>query len=326
MPILGQEIGRMNQFVSVVEKLPPRISIALCTYNGGAFLAEQLESFQAQTRLPDELVVCDDGSTDDTLSILENFSAQAFFPVSVHRNPKTLGVRANFIKAIGLCTGDFIALSDQDDCWQPDKLHRAWNMIQNTVDPASTLYCARLQYTNAYLEPIGLSNIPRVIGFSNALVENIATGCSVVFGSEVRRLLLRATPSDMVMHDWWAYLVAAAFGQIIYDPSPTVLYRQHGGNVAGWERRPLKIWNRTKWLVERLLADIRGMDSLNQAARFIAIYPDIPEESRKFVEELLHLRDAGVLSRIRYALHPHVERNDAIENFGLKVMLLMGWH
>lgn len=304
----------------------PRISVALCTYNGAAFLPAQLDSLHAQSRLPDELVVCDDGSTDATLHILESFAAQAPFPVHIHRNPTTLGACGNFIKAIGLCSGDFIALSDQDDIWQPDKLLHALNMIQQADNPSATLYCSRLQYVNANLEPIGLSTIPRVIGFSNAVVENVAIGCSVVFGAEIRRLMLCGIPSKMMMHDWWAYLLASVFGQVIYDTTPTVLYRQHEGNVAGWEPRLLKIWNRTKWLVQRLLTDSRGMDSLNQAARFIATYPDIPKEHRQVVEELLHLRDAGLLSRLRYVLHPSVERNDVIENFGLKVMLLIGWH
>lgn len=312
--------------VAINNNAPLRLSVAMCTYNGADFLAEQLNSLRAQSRLPDELVVCDDGSTDATLSILENFSAQASFPVYIHRNPTTLGACKNFIKAIGLCGGDFIALSDQDDIWQPNKLLHALNMIQQTDNPSSTLYCSRLLYVKADIELIGLSPIPHVIGFSNAIAENIATGCSVVFGTEIRRRMLRAVPGEMVMHDWWAYLVAAAFGQVIYDPNPSVLYRQHGNNVAGMEPKPLKIWNRIKWLMQRLLAGNRGMDSLNQAAHFIATYPDIPQESRQIVEELLRLRDAGMLSRMRYVLHPRVERNDAIENFGLKAMLLMGWH
>jgi glycosyltransferase involved in cell wall biosynthesis len=305
---------------------PPRLSVALCTYNGASFLSAQLESFLAQSRLPDELVVCDDGSTDATLSILENFAARAVFPVHIHRNTSTLGVSANFIKTISLCSGDFVAFSDQDDVWLSDKLLRALSRIQQAGNPSSTLYCSRLQYVNMNLEPIGQSPIPRVVGFSNAIVENVATGCSVVFGAEIRRLILCGIPDEMIMHDWWAYLVASAFGEITYDPSPTVLYRQHGNNVAGWEPKPLKIWNRTRWLVRRLLADNRGMDSLNQAERFIATYPDIPQQSRLLVEELLRLRGAGALSRLRYVLHPRVERNDAIENFGLKVMLLMRWH
>lgn len=302
-----------------------RISVALCTYNGAEFLAAQLESFLAQSRLPDELVVCDDGSTDATLSILENFAAQTPFPVYIHRNPATLGASKNFIKAIGLCNGDLVALSDQDDVWLADKLIRALSLIQQADNPAATLYCSRLQYVDASLRPIGLSPVPHVIGFSNAVVENIATGCSVVFGAEIRRLMLHGAASEMIMHDWWAYLVASACGEVIYDPNPAVLYRQHGNNVAGWEPKPLKIWNRTKWLVKRLRADNRGMDSLNQAERFITAYPGIPQKHCDIVEELLRLRDADMISRLRYMLHPRVARNDAIENFGLKAMLLMRW-
>ena len=302
------------------------VSVALCTYNGADFLAAQLDSISAQSRLPYELVVCDDGSTDATLSILENFAAHAPFPVQIHCNPTHLGACANFIKAIGLCSGNYVALSDQDDVWQPDKLFRALSMIQQVANPSSALYCSRLQYVNTNLEPICLSPIPRVIGLTNAIVENIATGCSVVFGAEIQRLMLLGVPRDMIMHDWWAYLVASVFGHVVYDPTPTVLYRQHGSNVTGREPKPLKIWNRTRWLVQRLLANNHGMDSLQQAEHFIATYTDIPQESRMIVEELLRLRNAGVLIRMRYALRPRVERNDAIENFGLKAMLLMGWH
>lgn len=305
---------------------PIRISIALCTCNGESFLAGQLDSLASQNHLPAELVVCDDASEDGTYSLLQGFANNAPFPVRLYRNPQRLGICANFLQAIRLCTEDTIALCDQDDVWLSDKLARAEKMIHQSADPAAALYCSRLQYVNASLAPLGLSPIPSAIGFQNAIVENIATGCSVVFGSAIRRRLQQAAPSDMVMHDWWAYLVAAAFGQVIYDPKPSVLYRQHGGNAAGWEPKPLKIWNRTKWLAQRLLADNRGMDSLNQATRFIAAYPDISQENRQIVEELLCLRDAGVLSRIHYVLHPRVERNDAIENFGLKAMLLMGWH
>jgi len=303
-----------------------KLSVAMCTFNGAPHLRQQLDSIAAQSRLPDELVVCDDGSQDATVSVLEHFATCAPFPVRIHLNPVNLGVSANFSQAVGLCSGELTAFSDQDDVWLPHKLARAETTIRQSSDPAATLYCSRLQYVNASLAPLGLSPIPSAVSFGNAIVENIATGCSVVFGPEIRRRLLQAAPADMMMHDWWAYLLASAYGQVAYDPTPGALYRQHGGNVAGWEPRAWKIWHRTKSLARRLMADRRGMDSLNQAARFIAAYPDVPEEDRQLVEELLRLRDAGVLTRLRYALHPRVGRNDRIENFGLKAMLLMGWH
>ncbi len=303
-----------------------KISVALCTYNGATFLPEQLSSIARQTRLPDEMIICDDGSTDQTISILKNFASTAPFPVHIHVNPSNLGVPANFCKTISLCTGELIAFSDQDDVWLPEKLARAEQFIQESDVPENTLYCSRHRYVDASLRSLGLSRIPRIIGFENAIVENIATGCSVVFGNQIRKRLLQAKPSDMVMHDWWAYLVATTFGQVVYDPMPTVLYRQHNDNVAGWEPKALKIFNRSKWLIQRLRAGRHGMDSLNQAAHFIATYPDIPQQQHRIVGELLGLRAANVFRRILYTLAPRVARNDAIENFGLKVMLLMGWH
>lgn len=92
-----------------------RISVALCTHNGSAYLTEQLASIAAQTRLPDELVVCDDRSSDDTPRLLADFAARAPFPVQVVVNSENLGSTAKFAKAISLCQGDFIALSDQAD-------------------------------------------------------------------------------------------------------------------------------------------------------------------------------------------------------------------
>src|SRR5580658_5936011 len=91
-----------------------RISIAMCTYNGSPFLDEQLQSIVSQRRLPDEMVICDDGSSDKTISILRDFAGLATFPVQVFRNEKRLGPAKNFEKAISHCGGDIIILSDQD--------------------------------------------------------------------------------------------------------------------------------------------------------------------------------------------------------------------
>src|ERR1700728_4505611 len=102
-----------------------RISVALCTYNGERFLRHQLESIQQQTRLPDELVVCDDRSTDQTLAIVRELAGTVSFPVVIDQNHETLGSARNFEKAIRLCTGDLIALSDQYDIWYPNRLQRS---------------------------------------------------------------------------------------------------------------------------------------------------------------------------------------------------------
>src|SRR5688572_4651531 len=96
----------------------------MCTYNGEAYLLAQLQSIAAQTSPPDELVICDDGSTDATVDIAQAFAAGVPFPVRLYTNERTVGSTKNFEKAIGLCTGDVIALADQDDVWRPEKLAR----------------------------------------------------------------------------------------------------------------------------------------------------------------------------------------------------------
>ena len=100
------------------------ISIALATYNGDKFLEEQLNSLNSQSCQPDQLIVCDDGSIDKTVEILDEFAKHATFEVSIHRNPSRLGYRKNFVKAACLCSSDLIAFCDQDDIWEEDKLRR----------------------------------------------------------------------------------------------------------------------------------------------------------------------------------------------------------
>ena len=99
-------------------------SVALCSYNGAKFILEQLDSIAAQTRTPDELVICDDGSCDATIAEVANFASRASFPVRVHVNEAVLGPTKNFERAIALSGGDVIALCDQDDVWHSDKLAR----------------------------------------------------------------------------------------------------------------------------------------------------------------------------------------------------------
>ena len=102
----------------------------MCTYNGAQFLQKQLDTFASQTYPPYELIVCDDGSTDATLALTESFARKVPFPVRIFKNERNLGSTRNFEKAIGICDGDLVALSDQDDEWYPDKLARMHRLFE----------------------------------------------------------------------------------------------------------------------------------------------------------------------------------------------------
>lgn len=228
-----------------------KISIALCTYNGENFLQEQLDSIEAQTLQPDELVACDDRSSDSTIKILEAFQARVSFPVHIHQNEKNLGTLKNFEKAITLCRGPWISLCDQDDRWLPGKLE----ILARKMEQMETAYGEKtpiLIHTDAIVADVNLNTIATSLwGFqktypqkghclSRLLVQNVVTGCTVLIN---QALSSKASPmpEKAVIHDWWLALVASAFGIIGHVPESTIIYRQSGQNVIGAKKWGFRI-------------------------------------------------------------------------------------
>ncbi len=131
------------------------VSVAMCTYNGAKYIQEQLDSIAAQSRLPDELVVCDDRSSDNTIEIVKSFGSKVPFSVSLYLNEENLGIIKNFEKAISLCTGNIIALSDQDDVWKPNKIEKILTAFAENLGAGYVFSNAEL--VNESLMPLGSS-------------------------------------------------------------------------------------------------------------------------------------------------------------------------
>jgi len=219
-----------------------RLSVAMCTYNGARFLKEQLDSIAVQTRRPDELVICDDRSLDSTVSIIEAFASKVAFPVRLKINERNLGSTRNFEKAIGLCSGDIIALSDQDDVWQPEKL----TLIENKFLEATgiVLVFSDAEVVNEDLQPMGY-RLWQSKGFSPVeqkkidkgravevlLKRNVVTGATMAFRAKYWKLI-QPIPADWV-HDGWMALIVAACGSLAAIPEPLIQYRQHLNQQIG---------------------------------------------------------------------------------------------
>jgi glycosyltransferase involved in cell wall biosynthesis len=218
------------------------LSVALCTYNGCRYLPEQLQSIAQQTRLPDELIIADDRSTDDTLKIIDAFKRSAGFPVHITINPKNLGVTKNFEQAISLCSGEVIVLSDQDDCWHPEKLRHI--LAEFSRSPQVGLVFSNAELVDDSLRPLGYRLWERV-GFHRdkqlraiqgnlfrlLLKENYVTGATMAFRSHFRRAIL-PVPSNFV-HDAWIALIISAMADVALIPDPLIKYRLHAGNQIG---------------------------------------------------------------------------------------------
>jgi glycosyltransferase involved in cell wall biosynthesis len=225
-----------------------KFSVAMCTYNGAQFVAEQLNSIAAQTRLPDELIVCDDGSTDATVERIREFAHNAPFPTRLVQNEKNLGSTKNFERAIALCEGDLIALADQDDFWFPEKLRR---LEQALADENIGLAFTDGEVVDERLNPLG-QRVWETIrfatreqkmfqesrGFAVLLDHNVVTGAALAMKAELRELIL-PIPNDLVhdgipvLHDWWAALLVAAVAEISFVPELLFKYRQHSRQQMG---------------------------------------------------------------------------------------------
>ena len=211
------------------------LTVVLPTLNGAAFLQEQLESIAVQQRPPDLLLVSDDGSHDDTCAIVKAFAIHAPFDVILRKGP-ALGLSANMRSLLAICPSGYVALSDQDDVWLPHKLKQACTQLGNTSRPR--MYAARRMVTDASLTPLGLTRIPRMApSFAHALHRNITPGNTVVLNpvaqALVKRVAQQIAPAP-AFHDWWLYqLITGVGGEVIFDPNPALLYRQHGQNLFG---------------------------------------------------------------------------------------------
>lgn len=214
----------------------PWVAILLCTKDGEAFLAEQLDSIERQSHRNWRLVASDDGSTDRTLSILDGFRQRHPDRVDIRQGPRR-GFCANFLSLAtdSAIEADYYAYCDQDDIWEPEKLSRALDRLRIQGEDVPALYCSRTRLIDRKGAEIGLTRkLGRPPGFRNALVENICSGNAMVFNQAARHLLVRAGMVGVFFHDWWAYLLITACGGVVhYEPTPDVLYRQHGNNIIG---------------------------------------------------------------------------------------------
>jgi glycosyltransferase involved in cell wall biosynthesis len=229
---------------------PVTQSVALCTYNGSRFLRDQLASIAAQTRIPDELVVCDDGSTDSTAQIVADFARRAPFPVHWHTNATPMGSTKNFEKAISLCDGNIISLSDQDDVWLPDRLHATESAFQS--DTAAGAFFSDAEIVDDSLNPLGYrlwdvvrfgrpeqEDIRRGRAVPLLLRRNVVTGSTLAFRAEFRKLIL-PIPKGWVHDAWIAFLIGAA-GKLVFASRPLIKYRQHSSNQIGALKRGLGV-------------------------------------------------------------------------------------
>jgi glycosyltransferase involved in cell wall biosynthesis len=286
-----------------------KLSVALCTFNGGTYLEQQLHSIIDQTRMPDELVICDDGSSDSTVGLLRDFQKNAPFEVSLIFNVENLGSTRNFENAISLCKGDLIVLADQDDIWISSKLELTEQVFIDDPSIGMVFTDAEVvddagQYLGYNLwEHVGLKKSQKKIFQSSSsmskfrllLRKDIVTGATMCFRSDLRNVFL-PIPSCWIHDAWIANVCAMCDIKIGMLDLALIQYRQHIHQQIGAKK--IDIFTRLTQILrsekDRLLEkDVEKFKSLlmrNNLIRY-GCYDDVYLEvvSRYIRAKILHL-------------------------------------
>lgn len=304
------------------------VHILLATYNGERFLSEQLDSIRTQKHSNWTLTVSDDGSSDNTCGIVTQFANSVSQKVTLlSQQGPSLGPTANFFRLIDHAEinseDDLIAFCDQDDVWLNDKLERAAQWHTSYCEIPVRLYCSRTQFVTDQLAPIGLSpQLRRAPSFENALVQNIASGNTMVMSTQVLVALRQINPKHSVWHDWTTYLVATALGgKIEFDDKPSLLYRQHANNVIGSN-------NGFQARLKRLLPILQGRykDWSDMTAGAVSDISNLlPHQSVATFESFVRMRNLpNPLHRLIAFNQSNIRRQSTASNLSLGLALLLG--
>lgn len=306
-----------------------KVQILLSTYNGAEYIDEQIESILSQEVVDFQLLIRDDGSSDQTISKLRQYVTE--YPGQVNLSEGVnLGAKDSYFELIQMCSVDFdfYAFCDQDDVWNGKKLMHAITVLKDRPQDIPVMYCSSTAMVDSDLKFI--QNWPetprRPLSLYNALVENIAVGCTIVMNRKAMDFVKASLPinkANVIMHDWWLYLCISAFGEVIFDSDTFILYRQHNNNVIGGpSSNYINKWTR------RLKRFIRGKNSFilsKQAAEFLSVFHNkLDIVRRKHIKEFLVSKRKSLIKRYIYTVRTPFYRQDFTDNIVLKILYIFG--
>lgn len=220
------------------------ISVALCTYNGEKYITTQIKSILEQSTPVDEIIICDDGSTDSTIAILEELKQNCYTNIVIHSNTQNLGVCANFELAISFCKGNIIFLSDQDDIWNPNKVKTIVSWFD--THPQKTVVFTDAELITEEGAFFSDKTLWDCIGFNKKMRKNFdkglslesffinkATGATMAIRKGMCFPFSQYCNNDNVLHDYCIALKALDNDELGYIDKPLIKYRLHGNQQAG---------------------------------------------------------------------------------------------
>lgn len=301
-----------------------KVAILMCTYNGQAYLKEQIDSLIAQTHQNWTLYISDDGSTDGTLALLKNYQ-QLIDSQRIHlfSGPRA-GFAKNFMSLVrnSNIRADFYAFCDQDDIWFDNKLYRSIRHLEKLPSNLPSLYCSRTRLIDEDRKITGFSPaFKKPPEFQNALIQSIA-GANTMLLNNAARDLLRKVPdtTTIVAHDWLSYLlITACGGHVIYDLEPTLDYRQHSANVIGANSGLIERLSR----VGKLIDGRFGSWSDSNLQTLEAVKNELTSANSQTLQNFRKGRLSPLIQRLRLMKKSGIYRQSILGNISLIIAIAL---
>lgn len=302
-----------------------KIAVLLATYNGENYISEQIDSILKQTETNWKLYIHDDGSKDKTMDIVQEYAAK--YPekiVIVEGNP-TGGAKTNFFYLFHQVEAPFYMCCDQDDVWLPNKIEvtkKEMKSLEKGDEDKPCLVFTELCVVDAQLDTIAekMSDYQGLdctnVRLNRALIQNVVTGCTMMINRVLRDELVKVTRYEgVLMHDWWATLVAVRFGKISFIEKSTVLYRQHGNNGVGATNANSMLYKMKRMMQGKEIKESL-LNTRIQAKAFADLYQ---EKEDSLVKKYAELENCSKIKRLKFYKKYDVKKSTTSKNIGLLI-------
>lgn len=300
-----------------------KTAILLATYNGEKYISEQIESILEQSDKEWMLYIHDDGSTDRTVEIIEKYAEMYPQQICIVDGAPTGGAKQNFFYLFSCIEAPYYMCCDQDDVWLPDKIEITKKEMIHLEKEDESLPCLVFTELKVVDEALNILSDKmsiyqgldcKKLSINRALIQNVVTGCTMMVNHALRDEFMKVTDyTDVLMHDWWAFLIAVRFGKIAFLEEATILYRQHGNNGVG-ARNSSSLF----YLLKRMLQgdEIKKslVDTRAQAKLFVQKYE---ESEDSLINQYAQLSKSGKIKRLRFYIENDVKKSTFVRNIGL---------
>lgn len=295
------------------------VTVLMSTYNGEKYIREQIDSILNQEHVNIRLLIRDDGSRDNTIKILNEYSNK-YKNIKVLKETDNLKPAKSFLKLLKISDdNDYFAFSDQDDYWEKNKLYEAIKKLENINNQNGKLYFSSLKVVDENLKVIFKTQIDEYIDFSSAILKNICTGCTMVFDKTLKDIINSLDFEYISMHDSMIYRIALLIGSdIIVDNNSYIKYRQHTNNVVGLKRHKILYLNdRIKELIHNEYDRVRIAIELKKSSIII--------KDKKNVELINYLAEYKTKAKYKAILlfSNKCRTKSMLTNLAFKVKILL---